>query len=122
MQWGSFDEAFLSIVAHHGRPVDINNIFPDAYRDRWIAGEDCDPVADLAALGTAVRRWFPDAFADAGVSLPSKPRFWHAVAGCAMLADWLGSTLTSFPSRTVTILTACSSLATRAYGPCVIWA
>ena len=97
MQWGSFDEAFLSIVAHHGRPVDINNIFPDAYRDRWIAGEDCDPVADLAALGTAVRRWFPDAFADAGVSLPSKPRFWHAVAGCAMLADWLGSDTDFFP-------------------------
>jgi CRISPR-associated endonuclease/helicase Cas3 len=96
-QWGSFEEAFLSIVAHHGRPVDINNIFPDDYRDRWIAGGDCDPVADLAVLGAAVRRWYPEAFAEAGVSLPSRPRFWHAIAGYAMLADWLGSDTDIFP-------------------------
>jgi CRISPR-associated endonuclease/helicase Cas3 len=97
MEWGSYEEAFLSLVAHHGRPVDINNIYPDNYRDHWIAGDDCDPVADLAALGVAVRRLFPAAFAEAGVSFPAKPRFWHAIAGYAMLADWLGSDTSIFP-------------------------
>ena len=46
--------AFLAVVAHHGRPVDINKLTPDDYRHLWVRREDCDPVADLAALGAAV--------------------------------------------------------------------
>ena len=54
-------------------------------------GPDGDPIADLKELGDSVRRWFPGAFVAGGEPLPAAPRFWHMVAGLAMLADWMGS-------------------------------
>lgn len=95
--WGSYEEAFLSIVAHHGRPVDPNSIIAGDYRAIWMPGKDCDPVADLAILGSAVRRWFPSAFVTDGDQLPTEAPFWHAIAGLAMLADWMGSDTKIFP-------------------------
>jgi CRISPR-associated endonuclease/helicase Cas3 len=95
--WGAHYEAFLAIVAHHGRPVDVGKISGVDHRAFWLPGEDCDPVADLADLGTTVRRWFPDAFVTGGEPLPSRPPFWHAIAGLAMLADWIGSDTDIFP-------------------------
>ena len=95
--WGAYEEAFLSIVAHHGRPVALNSIIISDHRDIWMPGADCDPVADLCALGTAVRRWIPLAFAEEGEPLPMRPPFWHAIAGLAMLADWIGSDTRVFP-------------------------
>ena len=61
------------------------------HRAIWMPGPDSDPVADLAALGTAVRRWFPTAFVEGGEQLPMRPPFWHTIAGLTMLADWIGS-------------------------------
>jgi CRISPR-associated endonuclease/helicase Cas3 len=95
--WGAYEEAFLSIVAHHGRPVALDSIVADDHRAVWLAGDDCDPVADLAELGTAGRRWFPLAFVPGGALLPTHPPFWHAIAGLAMLADWIGSDTDIFP-------------------------
>ena len=95
--WGAYDEAFLSIVAHHGRPVALDSVIADDYRAIWMPGPDCDPVADLAALGVAVRRWFSSAFVAGGEPLPTRPQFWHAIAGLTMLADWMGSDTNIFP-------------------------
>jgi CRISPR-associated endonuclease/helicase Cas3 len=96
--WGAYEEAFLSVIAHHGRPVDAESISPDKHRDVWLPSEDCgNPVANLLLLGMAVRRWFPDAFVSGGAQLPDRPHFWHAIAGLAMLADWIGSDTGIFP-------------------------
>ena len=95
--WGSYDDAFFSIVAHHGRPVALGSIIVSDHRDIWMPGSDCDPVADLVTLGTAVRHCFPTAFVEGGEQLPIRPPFWHAIAGLAMLADWIGSDTQVFP-------------------------
>jgi CRISPR-associated endonuclease/helicase Cas3 len=95
--WGAYDEAFLAIVAHHGRPMALQSIIINDHRAIWLPGNDCDPVADLAELGAALRRWFPSAFVTGGALLPTRPPFWHAIAGLAMLADWIGSDTNIFP-------------------------
>ena len=89
--WGAYEEASLSILAHHGQPVDTEKIPLDEYRAHWLPGADCDPIADLAVLGSTMRRLWPAAFVEGGEPLPMSPRFWHAIAGLTMLADWIGS-------------------------------
>ena len=94
--WGGDPGAFLAILAHHGRPVPIGQAGDHAHE--WRAGADGDPVADLSELGSALLRWLPGAFVAGGTPLPDKaPHFWHAVAGLAMLADWVGSDAAQFP-------------------------
>jgi CRISPR-associated endonuclease/helicase Cas3 len=88
--WGAFDHAFMSIIAHHGRPQVARSDWSRC-RALWKPGPDGDPVAELSMLGQAVRRWFPDAFATRAPQLPESPQFWHAIAGLTMLADWIGS-------------------------------
>lgn len=99
--WGAFEQAFLSVIAHHGKPVDPQRLRNDRerYRALWQPRRDDDPIAALAPLGEAVRRWFPGAFVQSGPPLPEATTFWHAIAGLAMLADWIGSDTapSSFP-------------------------
>lgn len=67
------------------------------HRDYWQPRDGYDPFAALSSLTDAIRQWFPAAFAKAGPPLPESPRFWHAIAGLMMLADWIGSDTVSFP-------------------------
>ncbi len=93
-RWGAFDAAFMSIIAHHGRPESADAIVREwerSYRHLWKPGPDGDPVKDLSALGDAIQTWFPEAFAGEAASLPEAPPFWHAISGFTMLADWIGS-------------------------------
>jgi len=83
-----------AIFAHHGRPWRLDVLQDDTRY--WRPGPDLDPVGDLAVMGSAVRRWFPDAF-EPGPTLPEAPAFHHAFAGLVMLADWLGSDPAFFP-------------------------
>lgn len=99
--WGAFEAALRAVAAHHGRPI-IQSKIELSERHRigalWSPGSDYDPIAALAPLAAAVRDdWFPDAFEPGGPSLPDAPRFWHAVAGLVMLADWIGSNQLDFP-------------------------
>lgn len=94
LRWGT-ENAIPSVLAHHGSPVPAT--VSESMRHLWRPGDDGDPIADLAVLGTALRRWFPLAFTNGGPELPNAPRFWHAVAGLIMLADWVGSDQRSFP-------------------------
>lgn len=98
MGWGGIPHAFLAVLAHHGRPVESK--FQDELETwrLWKPFDGHDPVGELRPLGEAVRRhWFPEAFSTVGPALPEAPKFWHAIAGLTMLADWLGSDKVIFP-------------------------
>jgi CRISPR-associated endonuclease/helicase Cas3 len=92
-QWRSWfsDDAWPlwdAVFAHHGRPW--HQTIPGRAAPFWEPGPDGDPIRDLAVMGGAMPRWFPDAFRP-GPALPGAPNFHHAFAGLLMLADWLGS-------------------------------
>ena len=93
--WGAEADGMPAVLAHHGRPVSMS--VPQSMRHLWKPGPDGDPVADVAALGIALQRWFSLAFTAGGSPLPHAERFWHVVAGFAMLADWIGSDERHFP-------------------------
>ena len=88
--WPLWDTVF----AHHGRPW--HRTTPGRAAPLWGPGPDMDPIGDLAAMGAAMPRWFPDAFRP-GPTLPEAPNFHRAFAGLLMLADWLGSDRAFFP-------------------------
>lgn len=90
---GGAGPLFDAIFAHHGRPWQSAGS-PDPAL--WCPGLDMDPIADLAPIGEALPRLFPEAFA-AAPPLPAAPAFHHAFAGLLMLADWLGSDEDFFP-------------------------
>lgn len=93
--WGADADAFLSVLAHHGRPVDAAPT--DSFDEQWRPGPDGDPIANLACLGHAVRLHWREAFSAGGSSLPVAGPFWHAISGLMMLADWIGSDTGNFP-------------------------
>jgi CRISPR-associated endonuclease/helicase Cas3 len=94
--WGaSLDEALCAILAHHGRPADLSDA--TAHAGLWESKDGVDPAATLRELSVAACDAFPAAYGSGGPELPKDPRFWHAVAGLLMLADWLGSDETAFP-------------------------
>lgn len=98
VSWSSWIEGgagplFDALFAHHGRPWQSTGS-PDPAL--WRAGPDMDPIADLAPIGAALPRLFPEAFG-AAPPLPAAPAFHHAFAGLLMLADWLGSDEDFFP-------------------------
>jgi CRISPR-associated endonuclease/helicase Cas3 len=88
--------------SHHGRPFDP---FGEGETKRrystnryWEpSAEGYDPFLAIAEIGSAVTRWFPEAFAPRGTPLPNGTRFQHAFAGLVMLADWIGSDTRFFP-------------------------
>ena len=88
--WPLWDTVF----AHHGRPW--HRTMPGRAAPLWGLGADTDPIGDLAVMGAAMPRWFPDAFRP-GPTLPEAANFHHAFAGLLMLADWLGSDQAFFP-------------------------
>lgn len=98
--WGAFEPAIRAVAAHHGRPITRNQI-EQSERHRlatlWAPGPGYDPIAALEPLAQAIRNdWFPEAFEAGGPPLPAAPRFWHAVSGLVMLADWIGSDQSAF--------------------------
>ncbi len=99
--WGAFEPAIRAVAAHHGQPITKNQIEHDERSclvTLWAGGHDYDPIAALEPLARAIRKdWFPAAFEAGGPPLPEAPRFWHAVVGFVMLADWIGSNQKDFP-------------------------
>ena len=93
--WCSCELALRTVAAHHGRPITQDQIEHDE-RHRiatlWAPDSDYDPIAALEPLAQAIRDdWFPEAFEAGGPPLPEASRFWHAISGFVMLADWIGS-------------------------------
>lgn len=87
---GAAEDILLAAVAHHGRPIPLENPGVTHDPDRWRKSHGLDPFVGMRALAMNVARWFPNALRE-GPSLPTAPEFQHAFAGLVMLADWLGS-------------------------------
>ncbi|HEY6464144.1 MAG TPA: CRISPR-associated endonuclease Cas3'', partial [Polyangiaceae bacterium] len=82
-------ELLVAAIGHHGRPVSCEDL--PVNRSLWGSRGGLDPFQGMTELASAVRTWFPEAFASDLACLPSAPGFQHAFAGLVMLADWLGS-------------------------------
>lgn len=99
--WGAFEPAIRAVAAHHGRPIakcEIEGIVQHSVATHWAPRANHDPIAALAPLALAIRNdWFATGFEVGGPLLPDAPRFWHAVSGFVMLADWIGSDQNAFP-------------------------
>ncbi|MDE0391470.1 MAG: CRISPR-associated helicase Cas3' [Rhodospirillales bacterium] len=91
MTWGeAVGPLVAAVFAHHGRPVSPSI---DPTLRSWDSRSllHYDWRAEARAIAEALTRWFAEAFDAAAEPLPDKPRFHHAVAGLAALADWIGS-------------------------------
>ena len=87
---------FSAAIAHHGRPV-LATANPTMRVWDSPATPHYDWRAEAQTLGDAMCRWFYPAFKPGWPPLPNRPRFHHAVAGLAALADWIGSDTRFFP-------------------------
>ena len=78
-----------AVFAHHGS-LPPGGTRPDPRL--WEERNGYSPLSALADTTTVLRAMFPVAFDEAAAAtLPSTPRFMHAVSGLVTLADWLGS-------------------------------
>lgn len=78
-----------AVFAHHGS-LPPGGTRPDPRL--WEERNGYSPLSALADTTTVLRAMFLVAFDEAAAAtLPSTPRFMHAVAGLVTLADWLGS-------------------------------
>lgn len=97
VNWGG-EAAIQSLlgaaIAHHGRPVERP---PSPSLRDWPRLPHYDWRAEARRIVETLHEWFPKAFERSGVLLPDRPRFHHAVAGLAALADWIGSDTRFFP-------------------------
>ncbi len=84
------DEAtwWNAVLAHHGS-LPYGGARPDP--SLWNERNGYSPMSALAETANALKAMFPLAFNEAAATLPSEPRFMHALAGLITLADWLGS-------------------------------
>ena len=78
------------VLAHHGSlPADQAPARPSDWDTDSRTGYD--PLAAVREVAAALEAMLPDAFGENGTALPATQRFLHALAGCIVLADWLGS-------------------------------
>lgn len=106
--WGAGLEPVLAaLLAHHGRPITSDPV----PRDVWARAGRYDPSAELARLGSAAERLFPDAFGD-GPAFRFPAPLQHLFTGLLTIADQVGSMESYFPmgradlNREVTLLRA----------------
>lgn len=91
--WGAGVEPLLdAILSHHGKPWRRDDA-RHADRRHWRRTSDgYDPLQALAALRADADAFVPLAHESGWIAaLPDAPRFVHAVAGLAQLADWIAS-------------------------------
>lgn len=98
-RWGSEEavyELLHASICHHGRPVATER---NVLRWVWRSTDSLNPFEGMRELTERARNWFPLAYEDGGLPLPSEPAFVHAFSGLVMLADWIGSDERSFRYR-----------------------
>ncbi|MCM5552389.1 CRISPR-associated helicase Cas3' [Pleomorphomonas sp. NRK KF1] len=96
--WGDdaqLSDLFHAVLSHHGKPWAEDPTNPDqnlvlGYRRHWRPDGAYDPCRELYRLRRAADLQFPAAF-DASAPTPLASPLIHAVAGLAMLADWIAS-------------------------------
>jgi CRISPR-associated endonuclease/helicase Cas3 len=100
LAWGDGAVPLLAAaISHHGRPGVPAQPLRAQAAAWWEANSERDPLAGIADLVAATRRWCPEAF-EIGPDLPEDPGFQHAFCGLVQLADWLGSDTEFFPYST----------------------
>ena len=93
-EWGVDENILFAALAHHGRPFQMETGVEKRWRDGRKLGYD--PVAASGEMGVMMGRWFAEAFAADGGTLPDKSELQHLLCGLVSLADWLGSTRSLF--------------------------
>ena len=81
---------FVAALSHHGRPLALEgglSANPRLWRDYG----ELRPREQVARIGALLRRWFPAAFDESALALPTRPEFQHMFLGLCTLADWIGS-------------------------------
>ena len=98
LEWGASSVLSLlaAMFAHHGRPVGVPS---GSSLNDWNSPPQSryDWRKEAEVMGNALGRWFDGAFEPSASDLPDAPRFHHAIAGFAALADWIGSNTDFFP-------------------------
>lgn len=89
-------DMLVATISHHGDPIALEG-GRGANPAAWCAFGAIDPSAEIAAIGRAVREWFPAAWDPAAPPLPASPAFQHMFLGLCTLADWIGSNTEWFP-------------------------
>ena len=87
---------FVAALSHHGSPLQLESGRQTNPRV-WRPFGDLNPPEYVRRIGRLVRQWFPDAFNNGGVLLPSATAFQHMFLGLCTLADWIGSNEIYFP-------------------------
>ena len=89
-------DLLVAALSHHGQPLQMAG-GRAGNPGIWRRFAGLDPREQVARIGQLVRNWFPAAFAEGGLPLPSAPAFQHHFLGLCNLADWLGSDERWFP-------------------------
>ena len=87
---------FIAALSHHGLPLQLDGRRQPNPRV-WRPFGELDPRRCVERIGRLVHQWFPDAFDNGEMPLPSAPAFQHMFLGLCTLADWIGSNETWFP-------------------------
>ena len=103
LEWDADDgetvsSLFVATLSHHGEPLNLQD-GPAHNPSMWRPYRELDPKACVERIGGLARAWFPAAFAQDALPLPSAPAFQHMFLGLCTLADWLGSDETRFKFR-----------------------
>ena len=86
----------VATLSHHGLPLPLKGGRAGSRPWIWQTFEGLEPLVQVVRIGQLIQDWFPDAFAEGGLPLPSDPAFQHHFLGLCNLADWIGSNETWF--------------------------
>ena len=80
----------VATLSHHGRPLQLEGGLSENPAI-WRPFGHLNPEECVRRIGNLLRRWFPSAFVQGGLPLPSAPAFQHMFLGLCNWADWIGS-------------------------------
>lgn len=83
-------DLLVATLSHHGQPLQLEGGRAENPRI-WRTFEGLDPREQVERIGQLIQDWFPAAFTEGGLPLPSAPAFQHQFLGLCNLADWIGS-------------------------------
>ncbi len=89
ISWGCDQNLLFAVLAHHGRPFQVQGRAAKGWRA--VPAANYDPLTASVEIGALLPDWFAGAFEEDGDPLPTSPHFQHLFCGLVSLADWLGS-------------------------------
>lgn len=95
-------QLLVAAISHHGRPVSLNDFNAQGghrLKRYWHSNGGQRPLAALAGMADAARRFFPEAFMPGVPPLRATAALQQRFSGLVMLADWIGSDTRYFRYR-----------------------